>query len=92
MGTADAATAAGYGRPPVLCTYNGVAFSDAAIQNGQYTMWGYEHLYSVTGLSSAENTWLTAFKTILEANLGTAGLTYGSMNVNRSEDGGVVGP
>lgn len=92
MGSGDAASAATFGRAPVLCTYNGVAYSDAAIQSGQYTLWGYEHLYTKTGLTTAESTWLTDFKIKLEANLGAAGLTYGSMSCARSEDGGVVGP
>jgi hypothetical protein len=96
IGTADAATAAGYGRAPVECTYNGVAYSAANIYQGQYTLWGYEHLYSKGAVTADESYWLNnatnGFIVKLEANLSTAGLPLSSMNVSRTDDGGVVGP
>jgi hypothetical protein len=43
LGTGDAATAVGKGA--VALTYNGVAFTTAAVQQGNYGFWGNEQLY-----------------------------------------------
>jgi hypothetical protein len=94
-GTADAATAANYGRAPVECKYNGATYSDTAVYSGVYTLWCYEHFYSKGAVTTAESLWLNGtnqFLSKFELNLGTAGLPFGSMNVSRSDDGAVVGP
>jgi hypothetical protein len=39
-------------------SYNGVAYSAAAVKAGQYTLWGYEHCYRL-GSSSSNTTGLT---------------------------------
>ena len=46
LGLTDAANALANGCS--LMTYNGYAFSEANIQNGQYTLWSYEHCYKNT--------------------------------------------
>jgi hypothetical protein len=54
LGTSDAATAITAGAFGL--SYNGVPFSIAAVEEGQYSLWGYEHLYyltSATGTQSA---------------------------------------
>jgi len=45
LGIADA----GVGGNSVGLTWNGVPFSVAAVADGSYTFWGYEHLYYLTG-------------------------------------------
>jgi hypothetical protein len=65
LGKSDAATAEGYsngsnggksGGPAVELAYNGVNYSDAAVENGQYTYWGYEHLLASSSLSGNQLT------------------------------------
>lgn len=73
-------------------TYNGVAYSADNVYNGKYTQWGYQHLYHVSGLSTAENTFKTALIAQIPANIGSAGLNTSNMNVSRASDGGLVGP
>lgn len=91
-----------------LLSYNGVGVtftgSDIspetrnAIINGQYTLWGYQHLYSrtpvnydtpVTGLD-------VLYKSIRDgctaANLGISGIPIRDMMVSRTTDGGTVAP
>jgi hypothetical protein len=43
VGISDAATAIGNGA--IALSYNGVPYSATAVENGQYTVWGYEHMY-----------------------------------------------
>jgi hypothetical protein len=44
LGVSDANTAIGAGtNPAVELSYNGVLFSQSAVEQGQYTFWGYEH-------------------------------------------------
>jgi hypothetical protein len=45
LGIADA----GVGGNAVTLSYNGVPYSVAAVANGAYTLWGYEHFYYLTG-------------------------------------------
>lgn len=49
LGVTDAATAIAGGAKAL--TYGGVPFSVAAVQNGQYTFWTYEHCYRLSTLS-----------------------------------------
>ncbi len=49
LGVTDAASAVGGGGKAL--TYNGVPFSLAAVQNGQYTFWTYEHVYRLASIS-----------------------------------------
>jgi len=51
VGATDAATAINGGGKAL--TYNGVPFSVAAVQNGQYTFWTYEHCYRLSAAGTA---------------------------------------
>jgi hypothetical protein len=46
LGTADVSKATGGGGKAL--TYNGVGFSAAAVESGQYGLWGYEHILWLT--------------------------------------------
>ena len=77
--------------------YNGVTYSEAAVYNGTYTFWGYEHLFTPTRVSTASTGNDFAAKTFFEnmasslaSNPGTAGLNPALMNVHRDGDGGTV--
>jgi len=62
------------GQPGVFLTYNGMYESDTAVENGNYTFWGYEHLYGSTTASSADATQFgTDLTTVLANNISTLG-------------------
>ena len=104
LGVTDASTAIGAGAHAL--TYNGVPFSIAAIQNGQYTAWSYEHAYHLSGLATAKANIVNGiadkiFTTDADIqSAGThqtaaggisAGILYSSMNVSRSlTEGGII--
>ncbi|MGC3989812.1 MAG: hypothetical protein QM796_09075 [Chthoniobacteraceae bacterium] len=101
LGESDAATAVANG-----CAYlafNGVTFGAGAgystssslyyktIQDGQYTFWSYEHLYSKSGVSGGILTFRNALYTQIHDNDAIAtGVKMGDMNVNRSVEGGPI--
>ncbi|MCE0521638.1 MAG: hypothetical protein LV480_01860 [Methylacidiphilales bacterium] len=66
-------------------TYNGVSYSVAAVQNGQYTLWGYEHAYRLSGSTAADGVADSIADTIytLTADIDSKGL--------HSEDPGLIG-
>ena len=86
LSTGDAATALtspGVGKE---LTYNGVLYSTAAVQEGAYTFWGYEHMYYPTGYTNS-----TIVDTVAAQLYSTdAAVLPSSMNVSRSSDGGTV--
>lgn len=90
---ADALTFSGTGTvsdPFVLS-----AASVNAIATGQYTLWGYENLYSVVDLTT--NADLDAVYNAIKdgataANLGLSGVPLSAMQVGRAVDGGTVAP
>ena len=51
VGATDAASALAAGGHAL--TYNGVPFSVAAVENGQYTFWTYEHCYRLSAAGTA---------------------------------------
>jgi hypothetical protein len=54
LGLTDAlATISGGGK---ALSYSGVPFSVAAVENGQYTLWSYEHCYRLSGLTGTKLT------------------------------------
>jgi hypothetical protein len=64
LGYSDAATAlagTGGGVPAVECSYNGVPFSIANIENGTYNLWGNEYIYQAPSLSTVNPTALTVY-------------------------------
>jgi hypothetical protein len=98
----DAVAATGYnqangtisgGQGAIPMTYNGVRYSEANVQNGAYTLWGYQQLYLKPNASAAELTFDTALRAGIPNSMGTAGLAISTMNVNRvGGDGGLVLP
>ena len=93
LGLSDATTAIGKGAHEM--TYNGFTYSTQAVQQGQYTFWGYEHLmYRFGGtfpLSSQEKAAADALaKQIHDTDAIQAGVLVGSMAVGRPGDGGLV--
>jgi hypothetical protein len=94
LGLADAATAEGGGA--VDLTWNGIAYSDPAIQNGQYTFWTYEQLgYLPTyGTTSANGKTVAdaLAQEIIKVDAALAGELLSTMNVTRQQEGGPVTP
>ena len=73
-------------------TYNGVAYTTAAVQNGQYTFWAYEHLAFNTSASAPIQTFAENLAAqIKDVDASTSGIILSSMNVSRTSDGGSVG-
>jgi len=94
MGTSDASTVlAASVKPAVPLRYNGVDFSTTAVQEGQYTFWGYQHLMYRAGLSGAKLTFATSLRTTI-VNTSAATLApnvkLSDMQVSRTSDGGQV--
>jgi len=75
----------------VSLKWNGVDYSDAAIQNGSYTFWGYLHMNRMT-LTGNALAFYNALKTDLIATPGSPLLTISSMKVERAADGAPVTP
>lgn len=92
LGLNDAATA--ITNQAVGLSYEGVPYSATAVYEGQYTLWGYLHLYYKTPIGSE-----TTFRTALAGAsglgnatvLGTNGLLFSAMQCARGSDGGIVG-
>lgn len=91
LGISDAATLLSAPFPGKVLTWNGVAYSDAAIQQGQYTFWGYEHLMHLSSLSGVGLTVANALANqIINTDAVQSGELLSSMAVLRSTDGGTV--
>jgi hypothetical protein len=86
LSTSDAATLVG--NSGATLTYNGVAFSLAAVEEGQYTFWSYEHLVYKSGLTGVPLTFGENLVTQLTTVDAVPLLT--DMHVTRAVDGGVV--
>jgi hypothetical protein len=77
-------------------TYDGVTWSPAAVQQGQYSMWGYETLLyrdaDYTGGNPSLQPFADALATELQTEAATipGTLTLGSMAATRSDDGGGI--
>jgi hypothetical protein len=94
LGLSDAATAeAG---SAVELTYNGIPYSDAAVQNGQYTYWTFEQLdYLPTYGTTDANGKAVAdslAQEIINVDAALAGELLATMNVTRTQEGGPVTP
>ena len=101
LGTSDAKTAENLNTStPVAVaarelSFNGVPFSNTAIEEGQYTFWGYEHLDNLTSASASVKSFVTSLKNQLNSGddeVSANGITINAMNVARSSDGGTVSP
>lgn len=72
-------------------TYNGVAYSAAAVQEGKYTFWGYEHLMYRPTLSGVTKTVADLIGTqIITTDATASGILLSTMNVSKSVEGGVI--
>ena len=84
LSTGDAATAlAGLGKE---LTYNGVAYSVAAVQQGLYSFWSYEHLYYRTGSLVSS----IADGVAAQIHNTTATIPVTGMAVSRTTDGATI--
>ncbi len=99
LGLSDAATTESLnGGLSTDLTYNGVTFSHAAVQNGQYTVWAYEFLdYNQASSPLAPSANVKAVADLLayqiaNESLSSVGESLSSMNVTRSQEGGPVTP
>ena len=94
LGTGDSPTAINGGAREL--TYNGVTYSDAAVKEGLYTFWCYEHVLYPTALNSAAVGSVGNKKKVLADSLANlikttyAPIKISEMNCSRSSDGGVV--
>ncbi|MGA2540546.1 MAG: hypothetical protein ABSG78_03165 [Verrucomicrobiota bacterium] len=96
LGLPDAFTAEGGGG--VDMTYNGIPYSPTAVEEGQYTFWGYEHVMyrqnygglqqTVTDLISAKI--LNQDAAVIPSGSVAPGILLGSMHVQRFTDGGPI--
>ena len=74
-------------------TYNGVAYSEEAVKQGAYTLWGYQWLYQAPTITPTELNFFNLFVAAIPANLGTAAIPIPNMVATRSGgDGGPVTP
>jgi hypothetical protein len=90
LSSGDAATITG----GVRCLYNGVAYSTANIQEGKYTLWGYEYCFYRPDISTSGSPNKKSFADALATRIYTtdASIRIPTMQVGRSVDGGTVGP
>jgi hypothetical protein len=86
LGTSDAATAVSGGARTL--SYNGVPYSVGGIQEGTYTLWGYEQLYYRPGTTGT--VLATAGAIAGKIKTVTSPILLSTMNVSRDTDGGVV--
>lgn len=89
IGASDWSTASTGGG--VELTYNGVAYSIGAMQNGQYTFWGYLHQFRMN-LTGVTLDFYNDVRDGITATPGSGLETIGSMNVERAADGAPVAP
>jgi len=92
LGLSDATTALGGAKPGKELTYNGVQYSAAAVEAGEYSFWGYLHLYYKSSLTGVSQTFSAALGASLKGNPGSSGLNPSAMRVIRATDGGTILP
>jgi hypothetical protein len=74
-------------------TYTGVAYSQQAIREGQYTFWSYEHLLTRPSLSGTKLAAVNAFgTTLVNTDAVQSGVVLTTVNVVRTIEGGVPAP
>ena len=90
LGSSDWAGAAGAGA--VELTWNGVLYSATAVQQGQYTLWGYLHQNRMA-LTGNSLSFYNALKNSIQANPGGVLIKDdAAMTVARDGDGAPVFP
>ena len=94
LGITDAESAQAGGA--TLLTYNGVGYSANAVQQGQYSMWAYEHIYyraayvGTTGGDVVDQIALNIHNVLADTT--DSGLLLSGMAVNRTVEGGLISP
>ena len=76
-------------------TYNGVAYSEAKVKNGEYTLWGYQQFYGAVDITVDETSFFNAFTAEVPNALSplVTGIKIPDMNVTRNGgDGGPITP
>jgi hypothetical protein len=76
-------------------TYNGMAYSEEKVKNGQYSLWGYQWFYKSADSTAGEDAFFDAFTSAIPATLDPllTGLPIPDMNVTRQGgDGGLILP
>jgi hypothetical protein len=76
-------------------TYNGVAYSEAKVKNGEYTLWGYQQFYGAVDITVDETAFFNAFTAEVPNALSplVTGIKIPDMNVTRNGgDGGPITP
>jgi hypothetical protein len=72
-------------------TWNGIAYSPEAVQQGQYTFWAYTHLDYRTSYSGTPQTIANQIGTqILNVDAANGGILLDTLQVGRTVEGGVV--
>jgi hypothetical protein len=71
-------------------TFNGQAYTPAAVQEGKYTFWSYEQLLQPSSLSSQASTIASALVTAWPTATLNTGIQLSTLNVSRSSDGGQI--
>lgn len=93
VGTADGATAEAGGATKLK--FNGVDYSEQAVYNGQYTLWGYLHQSTMLDKDAVGDVAVdfhNALKQAMIDNPGSGTLGIGLMQVERAADGSAVTP
>jgi len=75
----------------VLLNYNGVANTPNNVANGGYTFWAYEHMYLGASATADDTYAANGIASLITANIASPNVSFTSMKVQRSTDGGTVG-
>ena len=73
--------------------YNGVNFSQTAVENGQYSFWGYEHIYLNASADTAVLDFGSALGTFISAETDvqlSPNCSINNMQCGRNVDGGTI--
>jgi len=89
LGISDANTAITAGA--TLLTYNGIAYSSAAVIEGQYTFWGNEYVYENPGYSGEDSNVGAVYSSLINGTTGVTAnadgisvISLGAMHCTRS--------
>jgi len=81
----------GEGAKPM--TYNGVRYSVDNVNNGAYSLWGFQQLYIADGATQQELDFFDLLAAQIPTNMGIAGLPISGLAVDRTGgDGGAIVP
>jgi hypothetical protein len=73
-----------------VLTYNGNTQSAGAVEEGQYSFWGYEQLFAPSTLSGNAATVASALEGSWTLTVANGGISLSSLNVQKSVDGGII--